>query len=331
MLERVGMKSLFLERKIYPRLALYVILGSFTVMCIDCSEQDKFMAPRPPYPEIDRFPVWSPDGARVIYYHAGITEIHEGGAYHVDYNQQGIWMVDITGDNPHLIIQGATYADYSDDGEWLAYELGRNVYTVRISGDQIDYAMIKQLTFEGENFFPSWSRDGMWIAYDSDVQEIPREFAIWKMRSDGTSKTMLCEGRAADWAPAEDRIVAWRKTPSGLCEIVTFDYSGNNLVQVTSDERWNKYPRYSPDGEKIAYCSCYDHPYAKIKMMNADGTGVVTVIDWAFVYRPSWSPRGDRILYTRYDWDNYCKNGTVWITSINGRKMIQLTRGISPE
>ncbi len=325
------MKSLLSERIIYPRIALYVILGVLSIGYLGCSEPDKFMAPRLPYPEIDRFPVWSPDGERVIYYHFGITEIREGGAFSTDESQEGIWMVDITGDNPHLIIQGATYADYSDDGEWLAYELGRNIYKVRIVKDRIDSMTIQQLTFEGENFFPSWSRDGMWIVYDSNVQETPREFAIWKMHNDGTSKTMLCEGRAADWSPTEDRIVAWRKTSSGLCEIVTFDYSGNNLVQVTSDGRWNKYPRYAPDGEKIAYYSNNNSQNGEIMMMNADGTGVVAVIDRACRYRPSWSPRGDKILYTRYDWKNYYQNGTVWIVNIEGTKIIQLTRGVSPD
>lgn len=138
--------------------------------------------------------------------------------------------------------------------------------------------------------------------YDSNVQETSHEFAaIWKMRSDGTSKTMLCEGRAPDWSPTEDRIVAVRYMPSGLGEIVTFDDSGNNLIQLTSDKRQNRYPRYSPDGDKIVYCSFYEHTYAEIMIMNADGTGVVTVIDRACRYRPSWSPRGDRILYTRKD------------------------------
>ena len=240
-------------------------------------------------------------------------------------------MVDITGDNPHLILQGATYADYSDDGEWLAYELSRNVYKARLLEDRIDPMTIQQLTFEGENYFPSWSRDGTWIVYDSDVQETPPGFAIWKMRNDGTSKTMLCEGRAADWSPTEDRIVARRDVTSGLGEIVTFDGSGNNLIQLTSNNKFNRYPRYSPDGERIIYCFFYEHPYAEIMMMNADGTGVARVIDRACAYRSSWSPRGDRILYTRYDWDNYYQNGTVWIVSINGRKIIQLTRGVSSE
>lgn len=323
------MKSIA-KYKCISRKMLYLILGVLTVVCACCSEKDKFMAPLV-YPEIDRFPVWSPDGERVIYFHFGVTEIHEGGSFHIDHSQFGIWMVDITGENPHLIIQGATYADYSDDGEWLAYELGRNIYKVRIVEDRIDPMTIQQLTSEGENYFPSWSPDGMWIVYDSDVQETPREFAIWKMRSDGTSKTMLCEGRAADWSPTENRIVARRDMPSGLGEIVTFDDSGNNFVQLTSNNEVDRYPRYSPDGEKIIYCSFYEHPYAEIMMMNADGTGAVTVIDRACAYRSFWSPRGDRILYTRHDWDNYYQNGTVWIVSINGRKIIQLTRGVSPD
>ena len=94
------------------RTVLYLSVGVLTVVCLGCSEEDKFMAPQPIFPEIDRFPVWSPDGERVIYFHFGVTEIREGGSFHIDYDQFGIWMVDITGANPHLIIQGATYAEY---------------------------------------------------------------------------------------------------------------------------------------------------------------------------------------------------------------------------
>ncbi len=148
---------------------------------------------------------------------------------------------------------------------------------------------IQQLTFDGDNYLPSWSPDGRWIVYDSDIQETPRGFAIWNMRSDGTSKTVLCEGRAADWLQTKDRIVADREMSSGFDDIVTFNDSGNNLTQLTSNNKFNRYPKYSPDGEKIIYCSFYDHPYAEIQ------------------------------------------NGTVWIVSINGRKIIQLTRGVSSE
>ena len=78
-----------------------------------------------------------------------------------------------------------------------------------------------------------------------------------------------------------------------------FDDSGNNLIQLTSDNSQNRYPRYSPDGEKIIYCFFYEHPYSEIMMMNADGTGVVTVIDRACAYRSFWSPKCDKILYAR--------------------------------
>ena len=71
---------------------------------------------------------------------------------------------------------------------------------------------------------------------------------------------------------------------------------GGEAVALTAGRSWNLSPRYSPDGESIAFSS--DRSGSHQIWVLERGSGEATAVsDWpgANVYRPSWSSDGERI------------------------------------
>ena len=176
----------------------------------------------PVYPNIDGYPVSSPDGRQMMYYHAGIITISKDGLVETDAGSAGLWMINA-------------------DGSWIVFEDGGQIYKVPIigdSGDSIVVSRIQQLTFGGSNFFPAWSPDGEWIAYDSNSESSNGMNFIWIMKSDGTQKKRISyeplsgEIRMPDWSSSGNQIVHQRYIGIGASEIFTMDISGSNPPSI---------------------------------------------------------------------------------------------------
>lgn len=83
-------------------------------------------------------------------------------------------------------------------------------------------------------------------------------------------------------------------------DIVIVQRDGTNWRDLTNDKFFDRYPRWSPDGKKIAFTSDRTGRY-EIWTMNADGTDLRQFSfnspgDTSF---PLWSPDGARILFNR--------------------------------
>jgi Tol biopolymer transport system component len=83
----------------------------------------------------------------------------------------------------------------------------------------------------------------------------------------------------------------------GDYDIFLYDLAANKLSQLTSDEFWNDYPRFSPDASQIAF-STNRSGKQEIWVMNADGSGAKSLtagLKWADF--PTWSPDGKEIAF----------------------------------
>ncbi len=152
----------------------------------------------------------------------------------------------------------------------------------------------RQLTFEGRNEYPAWSRDGAKIAFTSNRSGA---FEIWKMNPDGSDQQQITHGG-----------------PGG---------NGGSFV-----------PDWSYDGTRIAYAfvdPSVGHP--EVWVMNADGTQptrlTVTPSGSPFTWslHPSWEPGDERIYYAS------TASGTsqVWGLFSNGLGQEQKTSGLGPD
>ncbi len=111
------------------------------------------------------FPVWSPDGKRVIFR-----------------TQTGLQWIDVDGSGRSQAIPGTTVTDYpasvSPDGGTLAFtritpETSADVYTLALNGETRPQPIVKGPAYEGG---PQFSPDGRWLLYASDESGISQPY-----------------------------------------------------------------------------------------------------------------------------------------------------------
>ena len=277
--------------------------------------------PSPVYPEIDQSPAWSPDGSVIAYYHNGTTKVHPWGAYDVNPDSVGLYFISPTGENRRMFLKGENRLPaWSPDGQWIAFVNNAQVYKITVNGDSLT-----QLTFEGRNFYPAWSPDGKWIAYDRTT--VPR--GIWIMDDNGENKKKVAGGRFPDWLPNDKHIIYVGF--HGDIYLVDVNDTSNverltSLNQVNIYATENCYPKYSPDGSKIAFSSQekIGGP-PQIWVMNSDG-GNLQQLTQKGGTSPAWSPDVSLSFYTRCNFAEFSnENGHLWVMDSNGENKRQLT------
>ena len=192
-------------------------------------------------------------------------------------------------------------------GNWQS----RDVYSVEPDGSGL-----RNLTGNRpfDQFSPSWSADGRWIAYvEADTENNLDVFGdeLWTMHADGSRKRRLTHNATADeqpaWSPDGKWIVFSRQTTHGSVELAVIGSSGGRVRLLTRTPNLDElYPTWSPDGRRIAY---WLRPRTEA-LASRNGYYVLTVrtgrvrraaLDNGLDARPTWTPRG-RLSITRAPW-----------------------------
>lgn len=159
--------------------------------------------------------------------------------------------------------------------------------------------------------FPSWTKDGKSIIFDSD--KIPGTGrTLWQIDAAGGNKPtrlLLSESQVAIKGSISP-------SPSGTQEIV-FESPRSDMIQ----QLMAPYPN-----------SCQDKTFprqkadfkSRIWTMNPNGTGLRCLTDGQY---PAWSPLGDKIAYA----SNASGNWDIWIMDNKGGNQVQLTSSPSNE
>lgn len=297
----------------------YVVLLAMALSW-GCSDESQTLdGPGPITSPIDEFPRWSPDGSRMLYYHYGVVSV-DGDLPIIDPQERGLWMVRDDGGNPRQLLRGSSiYADWNGTSDSLVYEYGGQIYRAALIDSTLDSLSIVQLTDAGSNYFPAWSSDSRWIAYDSDVGSTG-PFEIWIMRADGSEKrridrTGMGEWRMPSWSPAN--AICHIRYPSGtyFSEIFTMSDDGSTPLRITTNDREEGLPRYSPDGSKLAFHSTSDGDFA-VWIVNANGTNSSRLTSG---WEPCWSPDGE--------WIAFARASGIWKIRSDGTDLTQVTQG----
>jgi TolB protein len=223
----------------------------------------------------------------------------------------------------------ASNPDWSPDGSRIAFSAGgdfmKSIYDVYVIN--ADGTGLVKLTDhpsdvdQAEAEDPSWSPDGIRIAFVYVAEHIPYEAAgIWVMNADGTGQGNLTNLSGWDddpaWSPDGSRIAFTYSD-----DIWVMDADGTGLISLTDHVAMDRYPAWSPDGTRIAFESDRDGD-REIYVMNRDGTGLVKLTDHpggdSF---PSWSPDGSRITFT----STRDGNPDIWVMDADGTGLVRLT------
>lgn len=191
-------------------------------------------------------------------------------------------------------------------------KLAAGTYTVRISG------ISSNCTLQGGDVVQVSVADGQraqatfaiscvmrWLAatefrYDGAGSRIVR------MNRDGSGRVVLTSGRGREQWPSispDGTRIAFSSSPDGRQEIYVMNTDGSNPVRLTTQPSGHAAsPTWSPDGTRIAFIF-QDPPSApEVRIVNADGTGLVTVKTVPDMWAPlRWSPDGARLAFMVMD------------------------------
>lgn len=196
------------------------------------------------------------------------------------------------------------------------------IYTVRPDGTGLQQ-LTHVRTGKGATS-PAWSADGTRIAFVNDKH-------IWVMNADGSGKTELTNAdgfrdRRPSWSPDGTRIIFSHCDVSlgfrAYCDLDVIDANGTNETMLLGGNWSYDWPRYSPDGSKIAFVGDRDGYVCAIWVANADGSEPVRLTDPAMQATvPDWSPDGTKIAFT-----SNCKlpGNKLWIMNADGTDQHEL-------
>ena len=104
-------------------------------------------------------------------------------------------------------------------------------------------------------------------------------------------------------------------------EIWEADSAGRNQRRLTSDERYDTAPTWSPDEALIAWASLVTGKgYPDVWIMNSDGTDQKCLVCRA--KNPDWSPDSQKLIFVAPDSKG---KEVIWIIEKDGSERKQLT------
>ena len=85
-------------------------------------------------------------------------------------------------------------------------------------------------------------------------------------------------------------------------DIYVSDADGGNITPLAPDENNDRFPRWSPDGTRIAFSSTKGDEGYEIHSIRPDGLDLrrLTFFEPSAVHFPLWSPDGRRLAFTAY-------------------------------
>ena len=215
----------------------------------------------------------------------------------------------------------------SPDGRKILYSS-----MVPFSSDNYDiYAMNldgsgkTQLTFGGMHDLDAvFSPDGNKIAYLGAY--VSGYYDLYIMNSDGSESDRIIVDdnfyfKNLSWAPSDRLLIV--SDYEGNDEIYSMDPDGLDIRRLTNNSAWESRPSYSPDGNKIVFCS-----NNQIYSMNSDGLNIQNLSQSPNTYdqAPYFSPDGKNIVYTSRPVGEDVESNELWIMSVDGSGKIQVTK-----
>jgi len=284
--------------------------------------------------EVDRDPVYSPDGTLITYncYEQGIPQIcimKPDGSTRMQLttgpggNDGPVWSPDGSQ------IAFVSWRDSADPDHCRDGDCNFEVYVMGSDGsDQTNVSRNP-----AEDWDPTWSPDGSRIAFVSlrDEQERPSDCGdscnseIYVMARNGENKVRITDNNVPDsnpiWRPhvstsnesitatpapeptsafigsGLNQIAFWAQSDTGI-DIYLIDLlkDSHKIKTITNGES----PSWSPDGSKIVFADQTSLDKSQLFIMNSDGSGRRQITySQSSSSDPAWSPNGNEIAFTR--------------------------------
>lgn len=248
------------------------------------------------------FPAWSPGGKRIAYWF-----------YTGTYGRRDIATIPADGGEPVIVAKDFAVSNWnpvwSPDGKYLYFVSSKtgNMNFWRVQIDEFSGKVLGEpepvITPSKFSRHLSFSKDGKRVLYvqtsdQSNIQGVDFDAAAGKTIglpfwiTQGDREVSRAE-MSADGTKFVMRLI--RPTQD---DIVTVTRDGQQWLDITNDEPFDRYVRWSPDGLRMAFTSDRNGG-GQAWVANADGTEMRQLTFWssetAAAGFPVWSPDGMRV------------------------------------
>ncbi|MDI6765263.1 MAG: hypothetical protein QME52_00300 [Bacteroidota bacterium] len=277
------------------------------------------------------YPSWHPAGEWIASEHGDSVDADGDGRY--DEYFSGVWLVHAETGEKKPLLRYASHPDWSPDGSHLVFYDGRDyqIYTVKIlclDPVRFDTNGILRLTNGGKNFFPKWSPDGEWILYQ--ISYPMSVTGSWLVKPDGSTNIQLPTLNWypiwSTWHPSATKILYFGVAGSMFFLDIKTNQSKFFTVIKYLDSYIYEYPKYSPEGNSIAFFSKPRVNPPALWMIDSTGSNLQKLSP-DYVWKYDWSPDGTMLVFLY--WVGLCPrsgSGHLWIMNIDGTGLRQLTR-----
>jgi Tol biopolymer transport system component len=231
-------------------------------------------------PAIDSYPSWSADGHRVVF------ESNRTG-------HSAIYVMKADGSDQRRLTRSLGLASFesfspawSPNGEQIAFVRGRccghnyaGIYVMNADGSK-QRALTRNSAHDDD---PAWSRNGKEIVFERAPSNL-KSSQIYVISANGTTAHRLTSrgfNYSPNWSP-DGRTIAFASFPraclslSYVClrtgGLYVMNADGSNRHRLRPGGQGGVYPRWSPDGRKIAFQGVQKDGSEQIYVMKADGS-----------------------------------------------------------
>lgn len=255
-----------------------------------------------------------------------------------------VFQSDLDGDDEIYLLQGRRikkltentwddrYPRWSPDGEKIAYTANpRGNFDLFVMDKQ--GGKVKPLTDSPEDEVDvAWSPDGTGVAYSVEFRKtLGKKRSIWRLDLASGERSRLLPGfsgshQLPDLSPRFPQVAFTGKKRFGW-DVFLGDLKDQSIRQMTLNGKGCR-PRFSLDGQRIAYVSTEADGKGDVWIMGVDGRDPrrLTLRSDAFDYFPAWSPDGTRIVFCSNLKDKYADKGEwgLYLVDLDGGRVTRL-------
>jgi serine/threonine-protein kinase len=161
---------------------------------------------------------------------------------------------------------------------------------------------LTRLTFEGDNLFPAWSRDGKRLAFASVRNNALMSAYVKAADGSGVAERILDADAVGagqvmprEWVPAGDDLLMTFTNENGANVMVLPDHGGEPRVVLETPANEGS-PAVSPNGRWMAYTSDEAGDF-QVFVRAFPGPGGKWQISTTGGVQPRWSPDGKELFY----------------------------------
>lgn len=217
---------------------------------------------------------------------------------------------------------------------------------LKVDGDRLAY--IAMPNGQGETTFPSIELSDTALVFENTAHDFPQRISYRRRGADsviaaiegpgpnGVRRIQFPMRRAscltatppsppdtvimtADLSPDRRHLVVARGTAPDI-DVYLFDAAGQMVRRLTELPNFDYQPRWSPDGQRIAFAAVRDRQQ-QVFTMKADGSDVVELTRGSQNSEPAWSPDG-RLIAFRSERDG---NPNIYLMNADGSEQRALT------